>query len=410
MHRGFQIEHQCPQCGAPAILEETDRLFTCDYCRVQSYLLTGDVFRYRLPHKTPAEQELTYFPYWRFRGTLYNVTPAGIQERIVDASFQGVESKLFPVSLGVRAQTLKLRFATKETPGKFIRPTMSAAQAAEALAERVGEGESGKIFHQEFIGETLSLIFSPFYVEKKIIDGVLNRAVSPVVPEGFLEGFPVHESPQWNVHFIPTLCPHCGWDLAGERDSLVLTCSNCRSAWQSVGDGLDPVEFECLPGGPETAAYLPFWRIEADVTGIEFSSYADLVRLANLPKVVQAAWKVQPVQFWTPAFKVRPQLFVRLARSLTLAQPHEDPVPGLPQQPAHPVTLPLSEATESLKILLAHLMVPRARWYPKLPEVRIVPRSVQVVFIPFRERATELTHAEYRLAINKNALRYGLVL
>jgi PhnB protein len=23
----FQIEHQCPQCGAPASLEETDRLF-----------------------------------------------------------------------------------------------------------------------------------------------------------------------------------------------------------------------------------------------------------------------------------------------------------------------------------------------------------------------------------------------
>ncbi|MGD9137268.1 MAG: hypothetical protein PVH42_10930, partial [Desulfobacterales bacterium] len=32
------IEYQCPQCGAPATIEETDRLFTCQFCRVNSYL------------------------------------------------------------------------------------------------------------------------------------------------------------------------------------------------------------------------------------------------------------------------------------------------------------------------------------------------------------------------------------
>jgi hypothetical protein len=46
----FLIEYQCPQCGAPAILTETDRLFTCQFCRVKSYLLPGDYFRYVLAY------------------------------------------------------------------------------------------------------------------------------------------------------------------------------------------------------------------------------------------------------------------------------------------------------------------------------------------------------------------------
>ena len=38
-----QIEQSCPQCGAPANLEETDRLFACPFCRVTSLLLTRDL-------------------------------------------------------------------------------------------------------------------------------------------------------------------------------------------------------------------------------------------------------------------------------------------------------------------------------------------------------------------------------
>ncbi|MCK7515939.1 MAG: hypothetical protein MZV70_76205 [Desulfobacterales bacterium] len=72
----FQIEHQCPQCGAPANLEETDRLFACPFCRVKSFLLTRDYFRYVLPAKNPAGKELVYFPYWRFKGHSA-VQPAG---------------------------------------------------------------------------------------------------------------------------------------------------------------------------------------------------------------------------------------------------------------------------------------------------------------------------------------------
>ena len=92
------IEHQCPQCGAPATLEETDHLFSCEFCRVKSYLLSR-VFRYVLPHNAPSNKELVFLPYWRFKGMLFFCISNGIKQKIVDVSQQGISSPLFPPSL-----------------------------------------------------------------------------------------------------------------------------------------------------------------------------------------------------------------------------------------------------------------------------------------------------------------------
>ena len=100
----FLIEHQCPQCGAPAIMEETDRLFTCEFCRVKSYLVAEDVFRYLLPSQAPESKNLLYFPYWRFKGMLFSCAGSGIAHKFVDVSHQAVLSHLFPNSLGLRSQ------------------------------------------------------------------------------------------------------------------------------------------------------------------------------------------------------------------------------------------------------------------------------------------------------------------
>lgn len=407
MRSGFQIEHQCPQCGAPAILEETDRLFTCDFCRVKSYLVAGDVFRYAMPNKTP-DRELMYFPYWRFKGALYSCVPSGVSCRIVDVSRQGVESRFFPVSIGLRAQTLRLRFATPEIQGQFVQPSVSSGEAIQALAKRFSDDLPQPIFHQEFLGETLSLIYSPFYLNGKVFDAVLDRAVSAVLPEDFESSLPSSERAHWHVDFVPAICPHCGWDLEGERDSLTLLCRNCNSTWKSSRKGIEPLEFGCLPYGADVAAFLPFWRIEADVSGIDLASYADLVKVANLPKVVQESWKTRPFHFWAPAFKVRPQLFLRLARSLTLCQPGEEPVREIPELPTHPVTLPIAEAIESMKVVLAHVMRPPESMYSKLPGIGTTARKIMLIYIPFRERTTELIQPTYKFAVNKNALEHGL--
>ncbi len=405
----MQIEHACPQCGAPITLAETDRLISCEFCRVKSYLVADDVFRYVLPPRT-QDREPIYIPYWRFRGVLYACSHASMNHRIVDASLCAVDSRALPPSLGLRPQTLKLQFAVPGVTGRFVDPESTGPGAAEVFSRRFAADFPQPIHHREFIGESLSLIYAPFYVEDRLIDAVVERPVAGAALKGTEPWVAGAQQSRWPVRFIPTLCPHCGWDLEGARDSLVLTCANCNSAWRSAPGGIARAPFGCLPAFDGADVYLPFWRVEAQVTGLQLESYADLVRVANLPKVIQEGWQSRRFRFWVPAFKIRPQVFLRTARAVTLAQPLDEPRPNLPELPCHPVNLPRDEVIECLKVLLAALLRPAASYYPRLPQIRVAAQEMVLAFVPFAHRRTELVHERYHLAINKNTLSHGSLL
>ncbi len=398
------IEHQCPQCGAPAVLEETDRLFACEFCRVKSYLFQNDYFRYMLPNSALENKDLLFFPYWRFKGMLFSCVENGIKHRFIDISHQAVESKYFPLSVGLRSQALKLNFVTPERKGYFLKPTQSFKDVMNIFKHRFSTSLTKPVFYQSHIGETLSLIYSPFYVEDKIYDAVLNKPVTPVLPDDFDAKLLQGGRPGWGIKFIPTLCPDCGWDLQGRRDALVLNCKNCNSVWRPAANGFKKLKFAFMQAKEENIIYLPFWRIRADVTGITLNSYADLVRIANIPKAVQKEWEDVKFYFWAMAFKVRPQVFLRLARNITLAQPQEKLVMELPDARLHPVTLPIEEAIESLTINLAGFMKPQKDLFPILRDTTIKPKSYLLVYIPFIEQYHELIHPELHLTINKNQL------
>lgn len=57
------VEFDCPQCGAPAGLEETSRRFVCDYCSVKSYLVPQEVYHFVLPGRSPADKAIIYLPF-----------------------------------------------------------------------------------------------------------------------------------------------------------------------------------------------------------------------------------------------------------------------------------------------------------------------------------------------------------
>lgn len=400
----FLIEHQCPQCGAPAILEETDRLFACQYCRVNSYLMTNDFFRYILPHPPTVNKNIIFFPYWRFKGMLFFCGPAGIVNRFVDISHQAIDAPFFPVSVGIRSQALKLRFATSDTEGSFLRPRQSFDKILSTFKQRFGKSLPEPILHQANIGETLSLIYSPFYLTDRLHDAILDKSISMRLPEDFnVEEF---EDTQFQGHidFVSTLCPNCGWDLEGERDSLVLACKNCNSTWYPVGKKLKQLTFAHYPGKGDRTIYLPFWRIKADLSGINLDSYADLISVANLPKVVQSDWHNIPFRFWIPAFKVRPKIFLHLASHTTLSQPREKLIPELPKQRMYPSTFPVEEAIESLKVILADFAKPRRTIMEMLHDIRIDAKKFSLIFMPFEEGHHEFIQPDFQLAINKNVL------
>jgi len=400
------IEHQCPQCGAPATLEETERLFTCPFCRVRSYLVTRDYFRYLLQHAAPAGKPIIFFPYWRFKGSFFVSLPGGIKPRIVDVSQQAVPSPLFPVSLGLRSQTLKLRFVSPESDGVFLKPKVSSKDLRRVAEDMFTASIPEPLFAKAFIGETLSQIYSPFYVTDKVFDAVLNRPVSCALPENLdisrMEG----GKPNWRIEFLPALCPNCGWDLQGERNALALSCKNCNSLWMNRGMTFDRLEFGFFPSETKDSIYFPFYRIQADVSGITLGSYADLVKVANMAKVVQKGWEDKPFRFWTPAFKIRPQDFLFFSRNLTLSQPPEEEIPQLPEGEILPVTMPMEDAVESLKINLASFIKP-PKMLQALDRIDINARSVALVYVPFEKTANELFQPAFNLRTTKTLLEYA---
>jgi ribosomal protein L37AE/L43A len=398
------IEHQCPQCGAPALLEETDRLFSCDFCRVKSYLLEPGFFRYLLPDKAPPGQSLIYMPYWRFKGTQFSCVTAGIQHRFIDVSHPANTTQIFPMSLGLRSQALKLRFATPETKGHFLKPDLPLKSVMDIFDQRFRSRLPEPVFLQSHIGESISLIYSPFYMKERLYDAIINKPLANKLPDDFDLSKLTDESSGRHIKFIPTLCPDCGWDMHGERDSLVLMCKNCNSMWKAGKQDLQKIKFAYLAGQNEKTTYLPFWRIKTKISGIDLNSFADMARVANLPKAIQDEWEKIPFRFWGLAFKVRPQTFVNLSRNITLGQPRGELVEKLPEGSIHPVTLPISEAVESLSVTLASFIKPARKRYPELPTIKIRPKAYALIYIPFREGHHEYVQPELNLTINKNQL------
>jgi hypothetical protein len=157
-----------------------------------------------------------------------------------------------------------------------------------------------------------------------------------------------------------------------------------------------------MPGAADV--YLPFWRIRAEVEGIPLASFADLARLANIPAAFKPDWESRPLRFWAPAFKVRPTTLLNLGRALTLAQPPVEALERLPRGDLLPVTLPATEAVDSLKIVLATLARPARRFHPRLADIRILPKSALLAFIPFTVGRHEYLQGGLKLAVNKNQL------
>ncbi|MDA8137298.1 MAG: hypothetical protein M0036_01490 [Desulfobacteraceae bacterium] len=401
----FIIEHQCPQCGAPAELEETDRLFQCGYCRVKSCLDVPGPLQYILPHRAPSGKELIYFPYWRFKGMLFYCLPGEIKNRFVDFSMQAIASPDFPFSLGLRTQTQKLRFAIKECEGLFLPPELPKAELIADLHERFSAEIPKPILHQAQIGETISILYAPFYLDTRLVDAILNRPVGNITAEAIAPLLTKAQAPQWSLTFLSTLCPQCGWDLEADKNALVLNCANCRSTWRPKGGKLEALKSAHVPApGPE-GLYLPFWRIQCDIAGVTLDNYADLIRLANLPRVAQPGDQQRPFYFWCPAFKVRPQNFLTFAAQATTCQVREEILTGPPPGQLHSVNLPLQEAVESLILTFAGFARPKQHMEEILKNIRIQARSALLVYLPFEESPHEFIRPVMNLAIAKNLLK-----
>ncbi len=371
-----------------------------------------DYFRYLFApsEKAPKNREIIYIPYWRFKGTLfYGTLEQGVANRFLDISRIALSPGItfLPSSLGVRSQALPLKLVSAETRGRFLKP----CRLQETMDEfdRINQTIRLKVntIFREYIGEAASLIYSPMYIEKnRLYDAILDQPLNLAIPDNHDIRDMETCRPEKETVFIPGLCPSCGWDLEGAAESLTLVCRNCKTLWRPRRGRLVGVRFGRVESDNPDAAFLPFWRMEADLNGVELASYADLVALANLPRVVQPGWKDRPFAFWSPAFKVRGDIFHRLSLQLTYAQLQADLTEKIDNRRLHPITLPASEGLESIKITLAAILRPAETWLPRFADIGIRPSRVTLVFLPFDERPHDLFFPEINLSISKNILAH----
>lgn len=409
------VELGCPQCGAPVLLEETDRILSCGFCRVRLCLAFQGTPAYRLTAPGLPETGLVHIPYWRYRGMEFSVEGLEIRHRVADHSLLAVKAFGLPPTLGFRPQVLKLKPMTPGDGHRFLKPEIPFDRlrpcSDSSISANADSAESRRLRgFERLVGESVHLVYSPALMKEETLwDPILRRPLAgadTAALDRLLQDRPAGSS----IRFLPMMCPTCGWDLAGEKDTLAPACRNCHTLWDSATGRLSALPFGVRPSESQADIHLPFWRIHAATPRLPLETPGDLMRLANVPRVVEHGRNNRKLAYYVAAFKVHPQLFLRLARSLTIAQPAEDLRPELPISPFHPVTLPLAEAVEALPILLGSLAVPKKTFLPLLADLTFTPQESRLVFFPFRLNGSELIQNDTGMSISRNALDLGRLL
>ncbi len=414
----WQIEHTCPQCSAPVLLEDTDRIFNCPFCRVKLFISTDSYFRYFIPPRIPPSEEMILVPYWRLRGMLFTIKLKQTDSRYVDATLQGYNSKIYPLSLGVRPQAVKLKYLLPEMSHHFYLPVTPFKSIVPNIEKRVFHLDSARfskntpaielipdlVFSHIFIGESSALIYLPVgFLDGKMTDLVAETALESGEAA---EGMNFTQYQHWRLTFTPLLCPECGWDIQADRKTLLLACRNCNSLWTGEGNKLLKHDYYILPGKTGDV-YLPFWMVTAEIGGTELTSYADLVRFANLPRVVKPGWEERPLFFWIPGFKIQPKVFLNTIRKSTISQPQTERGDRLPEGEILPLTISSNDLKDSIRLFLMDTAIPRKRFLPHAEDVKVRITSKEIVLVPFREDHGEYLQREMHITLGKNLLRFG---
>jgi hypothetical protein len=401
----FQIEQQCPQCGAPIILDETDRILSCQFCRTHVYLATEDHFRFYIPPAQGISEKIYFIPYWRLKGLSYAIKAHDISYKYFDANFLAFDSLPFPYSLGLRPQAMKLKFVgNADNEGKFI---ASSHKTKENLLKNYKTQASS--FQEIFIGETASVIYTPVYFANgRLYDGILKKTLDVQKRDTEIEEAIISAPDEkWHVEFLPLLCPNCGADMPGEKDALVLFCDNCHCAWNPSDKNSTKVKFSVWWEEGKNITYLPFWQLKVKVSGIQLETYADLIKVANLPKVPSEEWETTPFYFSIPAFKLNPALFLRWCRQLTANPPPKDLIADFPVKNIHQVTLPVTEALESSLVTLSSLMADKRHLAQAVASLKFMLEDYSLILHPFTMSAGELVHTKLGFSMDKNSLTMG---
>lgn len=281
-----------------------------------------------------------------------------VRGTVADVTRLAVPVEGLPPSLGIRPQAVPLRHVTAETPGRRLRVAESALGAIPAETDLEDD-------HRVLVGEMASLIYFPVRLRGRMTDALVDREIAcsdAIALEALLDTAPSASS----VRFHSTLCPACGWDLDGERESLVLFCRNCDSAWEGEASGLHRRTLARFRSAADAPVQLPFWVSTVDGHNE-----------------------------WVPAFKIHPHHYIRLARALTILDPETAPEQTIMPGPIQAVTVPTREIIDARKVLASAMNAP-----PPNPE----PSQIRLVLVSFRASCGDLILPGTQIAVRESLL------
>ncbi len=159
------------------------------------------------------------------------------------------------------------------------------------------------------------------------------------------------------------------------------------------------------PGG----RFLPFWQLDLQLGGIDLATRAEMRRALIPYQEPPASWEDEPLQLFVPAFKLNPQVLIRLAGNISLA-PFDRPdetAEFRPGEQAESLRLPLTEAAQAVKVVLCSLFGRNRRLAPLVPASAIRIRRARLVFLPFRNRGRDFIEPCSNQSVPAAALRLG---
>jgi len=408
------IQQNCPSCGAQIELSEADRLIRCPYCDVQNFMVMRGPLRFVLPDKVPEHinrRKIFYAPYLRFKGNIYYCKGKQQKYKVVDTTRQGFNASALPPSLGLRPQAMPVSLVTDEVQGVFLRQTIKARTLLEQVAKLTvldSENIKAPLYHRAYIGETLSCIYLPIYIDEEVLyDGVTNKALAHGGSAEMMRQSGDRFRLNWTPHFLATLCPRCGDSLTGDHDSLVLSCYNCHSSWEEKKGGFKEISWSCIRSKHEGGYALPFWKLQVSSTGIVMKSFADFLRLTNQPVVIQKSHEERRLTFFVPAFKLRPSTFLRLGKNMTLTQAKIPKGEASMVKRMHPVTLQRKEALQALKSVLAGAASNKQYLLPRLPGIHFYPLDTELIYLPFFDKGHDFMQEHTGVSLAKSVLHFG---
>lgn len=389
-------------------MNEDDHLLSCTYCKVRLYLSFEGNPRYYLSPRCHEDPSF-FVPYWRSKGIAFAVRAGGIGESFVDRTWNASRFACFPGSLGARPQTQRLRLAKPDGEHRVLPALVPPDEPppVQPLPSLLGHDlldPDNPLLFSALLQDTLSLIYLPAFQRKGVLyDGIDGKPLGNA-PDTLLEPHgPVNDAGPFKHHFTPALCPNCGNDVAGEKESLIVFCQSCMVGFSVSGGVLTEVPLVVGKGGSRTASFLPFWRVRVRTEGLPLPETTGRI----LPGGRTERLDKDNFRFWVPAFRINPQLFLRLAHRATMAQPTIDLTPLTSVSSITPITVASVEAVKTVKILLALLSPRDTELLLGLDDLSVEVEECLPVLVPFEQSGYELTNGQVQAAVHVNALKYG---